>query len=394
MATAPVTIKIIPKTTSVDEGSSASFTIIASASERLPSYLQYTITGVSAEDYYIYKGNGTITISGPAQIFTTITFSIGLLNDFITEGPETLTLTVGDANASITINDTSNSLTPTYSIQSLDLGSTTEGSSANFLLTTTGLSEGTSVSYSLSGVSLADISGGLESRTVKVNSSGVATISIPILADKLTEGNEVLTVTCMDKSASVTIYDTSTSKGPAAADLVYVFKSEKTGPAVNRASYSYYYTTISDEAAYINAQANWPWVQKASTFEAAHSNPALSTPVFRFWSDKLQAPYFTISTAERDQIIAWSATGKNGYDWQYFPGTGFNVYTSSAPTDDFGKNAIPVYCAWMDDTDFNPANGISGGLLFTADKVEYDGLVKLVGVTGAGVVFYGEVPGN
>jgi hypothetical protein len=214
------------------------------------------------------------------------------------------------------------------------------------------------------------------------------------LADKLTEGNEVMTVTCMEKSASVTIYDTSTSKGPAAADLVYVFKSEKTGPAVNRASYSYYYTTNPDEAAYINAQANWPWVQKASTFEAAHSNPGLSTPVFRFWSDKLQAPYFTISTAERDQIIAWSATGKNGYDWQYFPGTGFNVYTSSAPTDEFGKSAIPVYCAWMDDTDFNPANGVTGGLLFTADKVEYDGLVKLVGVTGAGVVFYGEVPGN
>jgi hypothetical protein len=37
---------------------------------------------------------------------------------------------------------------------------------------------------------------------------------------------------------------------------------------------------------------------------------------------------------------------------------------------------------------------LSGGLLFTADKVEYDGLVKLVGVTGVGAVFYGEVPGN
>jgi hypothetical protein len=48
----------------------------------------------------------------------------------------------------------------------------------------------------------------------------------------------------------------------------------------------------------------------------------------------------------------------------------------------------------MNDTDFNPANGLSGGLLFTADKVEYDGLVKLVGVNGVGVVFYGEVPGN
>ena len=81
------------------------------------------------------------------------------------------------------------------------------------------------------------------------------------------------------------------------------------------------------------------------------------------------------------------------YDWLY-AGTGFSVYTSSTPTDALGKSAIPVYCVWMDDTDFNPANGLSGGLLFTADKVEYDGLVKLVGVTGVGAVFYGEVPGN
>jgi hypothetical protein len=409
MATTPVTYTITPLTTSVDEGSGASFKVTANSSERIPmaTYLGYKITGVSASDIFIYKGqplSGTVilTQSSISPFFGTASFSFMVLNDFLSEGPEVLTVTLEEANssfpinasASITINDTSNALAPTYSIQSLDSGSITEGNSANFLLTTTGLSDGVLVSYSLSGISLADISGGLLSRTVKVNSSGVALISIPILADKLTEGNEVLTVTSMGASISATIYDTSTSKVPASADLVYVFKSEKTGPAVNPASFSYYYTTNPKEAAYINAQANWPWVQKASTFEAAHSNPELSTPVYRFWSDKLQAPYFTISTAERDQIISWSSTGKNGYDWQYFPGTGFNVYTSSAPTDDFGKSAIPVYCAWMNDTDFNPANGITGGLLFTADKSEYDSLVKLVGVTGAGVVFYGEVAGN
>jgi hypothetical protein len=96
----------------------------------------------------------------------------------------------------------------------------------------------------------------------------------------------------MGKSTSIKINDTSTSqgndtltsKGTASSDLVYVFKSEKTGPAVNPASYSYYYTSNPEEADYINAQANWPWVQKASTFEAAHSNPSMATPVFRFWS--------------------------------------------------------------------------------------------------------------
>jgi hypothetical protein len=268
-----------------------------------------------------------------------------------------------------------------------------EGEIAFFNVVTSKVTAGTVLKYTISGVSSSDISGGLLSGNVTIGSDGTARILVGLWADYLTEGPETLTVTLEGQSASALINDKFVSKGPAASDLVYVFKSEKTGPAVNPASYSYYYTTNLDEVKYINAQANWPWVQKASTFEAAHSNPSLSTPVFKFWSDKLQAPYSTISNAERDQIISWSSSGKNGYDWKY-AGTGFSVYTSSAPTDGLGKSAIPVYCVWMDDTDFNPANGLSGGLLFTADKVEYDGFLKLVGVKGAGVVFYGEVPGN
>ena len=268
-----------------------------------------------------------------------------------------------------------------------------EGEIATFNVATTKVTAGTILKYTITGVSSLDVSGGLLSGNVTVGNDGTARILVGLLADYLTEGPETLTVTLEGQSASTLINDKFVSKGPTASDLVYVFKSEKTGPAVNPASYSYYYTSNLDEVKYINAQANWPWVQKASTFEAAHSNPSLSTPVFKFWSDKLQAPYFTISTAERDQIISWSSTGKNGYDWLY-AGTGFSVYTSSTPTDALGKSAIPVYCVWMDDTDFNSANGLSGGLLFTADKVEYDGLVKLVGVTGVGAVFYGEVPGN
>jgi len=281
---------------------------------------------------------------------------------------------------------------PTYTVNAQQL-TLDEGEIAFFNVVTTKVNTGTVLKYTISGVSSADISGGLLSGNVTIGSDGTGRISVGLLADYLTEGPETIKVTLEGKSASTLINDKFVSKGPAASDLVYVFKSEKTGPAVNPASYSYYYTSNLDEVKYINSQANWPWVQKASTFEAAHSNPSLSTPVFKFWSDKLQAPYFTISTAERDQIISWSSTGKNGYDWKY-AGTGFSVYTSSAPTDILGKSAIPVYCVWMDDTDFNSANGLSGGLLFTADKFEYDGLVKLVGVTGVGTVFYGEVPGN
>lgn len=182
-------------------------------------------------------------------------------------------------------------------------------------------------------------------------------------------------------------------KGPAAKDLVYVFKSEKIGAGVNPASYSYFYTSDATEAAYVRAQANWPWVEKTATFEAAHSNPADAIPVFRFWSDKYQAHFFTINSDEKAQVIDWSSTGKNGYDWKY-EGENFKVYTSPAPYDALGKAAVPVYRIWMDDKDFNPANGLSGGHFFTADKSQYDTMVKLVGVVGEGIAFYGEVPGE
>ena len=297
-----------------------------------------------------------------------------------------------------------------YSI-STSLNTVSEGTTVSVALNAGKQFSGMVLYYKIdgAGITTSDISGMSLFGNAVVESTGTLILRIPIADDSLTEGSETLQVQFYSDTnrtiiaggqakiivtdGSNSISTTSSIKGPATSDLVYVFKSEKTGPAVNPASYSYYYTSNPDEAAYIKAQTNWPWVQKTSTFEAAHSNPSLSTPVFKFWSDKLQAPYFTISTAERDQIVSWSSTGKNGYDWQY-AGTGFSVYTSSAPTDALGKSAIPVYCVWMDDTDFNPSNGLSGGLLFTADKVEYDSYVKLVGVTGVGAVFYGEVPGN
>jgi subtilisin-like proprotein convertase family protein len=343
------------------------------------------LDGGSGIDYAVYYADKysdcTITYNGTSYFIKTKTQGTDTLKniEYLTFSDKTYDLRTFIALPTYT-------LTPTKT--NFD-----EGGTAVFNLVTANVTAGTTLAYTIYGISSTDVTSGILTGSTVVGSDGKSTISIGIAADKLTEGAETLTISILGNSASVTINDTSVYKGPADSDLVYVFKSEKTGPAVNPASYSYYYTSNLDEVKQINAQANWPWVQKSSTFEAAHSNPTLSTPVFKFWSDKLQAPYFTISNAERDQIISWSATGKNGYDWKY-AGTGFSVYTSSAPTDDLGKSAIPIFCVWMDDTDFNPANGLSGGVLFTADKVEYDGLVKLVGVTGVGTVFYGEVPGN
>jgi hypothetical protein len=101
----------------------------------------------------------------------------------------------------------------TYSLASLN-PSINEGSTATFILTTTNVASGTSLAYTLSGISLADIPGGSLSGNAVVNASGVATISIPTVADKQTEGSENLTLTIQGQTASVTIIDTSTYVNP------------------------------------------------------------------------------------------------------------------------------------------------------------------------------------
>ena len=99
---------------------------------------------------------------------------------------------------------------PTYSISPF-YSSVNEGSSATFTLSTTNVAAGTAVAYTISGVSSADVVGGVMSGTVTVGSNSQGTISVPLAADNLTEGTETLTVTAQGKSASVTINDTSTS---------------------------------------------------------------------------------------------------------------------------------------------------------------------------------------
>ena len=342
-------------------------------------------------------GNDTLVVSGLFSNYVirydsaTLSYSIEGMSG--TDGKDTFKavefLKFSDKTLSLQSIDVT---PPTYAVIAQNL-TEDEGQVAFFNVVTTKVNYGTVLQYTISGVSSADISGGLLSGNITIGSDGTSRILVGLLADYLTEGPETLKVTLEGKSASTLINDKFINKGPATSDLVYVFKSEKVGIGINPASFSYFYTTNIQEAESIKAQANWPWLEKTATFEAAHSIPNLALPVFRFWSEKFQAHFFTINKDEKDQIIAWSQSGKNGYDWKY-EGENFKVYTSSTPTDSLGKSAIPVYRIWMDDKDFNPSNGLSGGHYFTANKTEYESMIKLTGVVGEGVAFYGEVPGN
>lgn len=180
----------------------------------------------------------------------------------------------------------------------------------------------------------------------------------------------------------------SPTSGIADEGTVYVFKSEKVGLGINKASFSYYYTTDAGAAGFFASQPSYPWVQQKSTFEDAHSNPGLAVPVYQFFSEKAQGHYFAVGEVSRDYVINKSKSDP-AWDWVY-ERVGFQVYTSAAPKDAAGKAAIPVYQAWITDKDFNPNNGIEGGHFWTADLAEYNAKIKLVGVVGEGISFYGE----
>ena len=101
---------------------------------------------------------------------------------------------------------------PNYEL-SISSNTVNEGSTAIFTLTTINVASGTSVPFTLAGISAADVSGGSLSGNAVVNSSGVATISVTLLNDLLTEGPETLVLTVNNISSSVVINDSSLSTG-------------------------------------------------------------------------------------------------------------------------------------------------------------------------------------
>jgi len=99
--------------------------------------------------------------------------------------------------------------TPTYSIEK-SVSSVDEGAFVTFTLTTTNVANGTSVPYTITGISAADITSGSLTGNFIVNNN-TATVTITATADQLTEGAETATLT-LDNVAdfeSVTVNDTS-----------------------------------------------------------------------------------------------------------------------------------------------------------------------------------------
>ena len=238
------TVNSVTGPASVNEGSSATFTVSTS---NIPdgSTLGWSVVfGGNANpqavigDFSSTSGSFTVTSNAGS-------FSVPIVADSTTEGPEDFrALANYSASGSsatsgyVVINDTST--TPASpSITSVSgPASVNEGSSATITVSTANVTDGTSLSWSINhGTSAAgDFSS--TSGTVTINSNS-GSFSIPVVADSTTEGSETFTVTVSGTasgtpvsgtSGTITINDTSTTPAAPAINTV-------TGPSsVNEGS--------------------------------------------------------------------------------------------------------------------------------------------------------------
>ncbi len=197
---------LTPSASSINEGQSATITL-STTNVANGTTLPYTITGVTSADI----NNASLT--GNFVTGTTDVVTINVTEDSLTEGQETLQLTLdnGGATTGITINDTSVDTTPTYSLSS-SMNTVSEGGTFTITLTTTFVAPGTNVGYTITGVSGSDINNAPLTGNFVVNNN-TATLVLTAAADLTTEGDETLTLTLTNgqDSISVVISDTSTT---------------------------------------------------------------------------------------------------------------------------------------------------------------------------------------
>jgi hypothetical protein len=179
-----------------------------------------------------------------------------------------------------------------------------EGQTALFSLSASGGLTGGTVSYTVSGITATDLTDGALSGSVVLGPEGRATISIPTALDRLTEGNETLTVSVGGVSASTTIRDTSTT--PVSTTGV----DTKT------------YTVASTQASVRSSDGGVTW-----TVTTPSGVETLAAPDRLRFSDKTIALDFDRGEAGHKTVTMIGAAFGKGFINQYF-GTGVSLFDS------------------------------------------------------------------
>lgn len=215
------TYNLTSSASTINEGGALTFNLITT-NVAPGTKIPYQISGISSADLVdgFLSGNFSVGSNGTA------TLRLLLASDQFTEGDETLTLTAQGKSISASVRDTS--ATPAFSVTA-STPTVDEGGIAVFNVATTNVLPGTLASYTISTegsngiifyVDSSDIEGGNLTGKVSVLSNGTAKISIPVLADKRTEGTEILVITVDGKSALMTVNDTSRGSALTTLSLV------------------------------------------------------------------------------------------------------------------------------------------------------------------------------
>jgi hypothetical protein len=204
------TYAITSTSASVDEGSIAVFSL--ATTNIIPGVaIPYAVSGTGLTPADLVSGS--LTGFATVQDNGVVTIKIPIAEDKSTEGGETLIVTVFDKSASVLIKDTSNNPLPTYNVTAA-AASVSEGSNAVFAIATTNVAAGTVLTYTVSGMTGSDVVGAQLSGAVSIDSVGTGTVSIGLVADQKTEGDETLTLAVMSSVASIVVLDTSKDPPP------------------------------------------------------------------------------------------------------------------------------------------------------------------------------------
>ena len=203
----------------VNEGGTVSITLTTTATDDATT-VPYTITGIDSNDLTAgsITGNFTITSNTDTLVFT-------FAEDVTTEGTETMTLALdnGQDSIDIIVNDTSIAPAATYALAN-SANTVNEGETLTITLTTTNVSDSTTVPYTITGVLPADIDDNLLTGNFTVNSD-TASLVLPITADQTTEGSETLQLALDNGEATTTVTINDTSTTPAADYTITVTAS-------------------------------------------------------------------------------------------------------------------------------------------------------------------------
>ena len=171
--------------------------------------LDYTVTGVTAADLT------TGSLTGSFVVGTTDYFDFTLAEDTTTEGVESFNIQLnnGLATAQVQIADTSQAAAVSSYSLGRSVAAVNEGGTFTITLTTENVANGTSLPYTITGVTSSDINGASLTGDFIVGSQ--ETVNVTVSSDLTTEGSEIFQLALDNGEATVgvTINDTSITPG-------------------------------------------------------------------------------------------------------------------------------------------------------------------------------------